>query len=290
MLQKIKQERNLQNDHEASITLQKQMQAEVWPEGLTSISKLPPVRRNKILPYNPFVDPNDGLIKARGRLQYADITFGRKYPTFIPKTANGDALIGYIHANNCHTGRKQTTATIRHLGFLAEGGRRRIDPLIESCVHCRILRAPTMSQKIAPLPSQRLCRTPPFLECGMDVFGPFDIRQGRPTRKNPGTQKIWVLIFTCLYSRAIHMEILDTMSTPSFKMAFERFQATRGECNYLRSDNGSNFMGARNETVQITKDTITQTKNMWEQQGKTWEVNPPLASLTWLTAHALTTY
>ena len=70
------------------------------------------------------------------------------------------------------------------------------------------------------------------------------------------------------------MEILDTMDTASFKMAFTRFQSIRGVCNYLRSDAGSNFMGARNEEVEITEETITTTKNMWEQQGKTWDVNP----------------
>ena len=41
--------------------------------------------------------------------------------------------------------------------------------------------------------------------------------------------------------------MLDAMDTSSFRLAFERFQAVRGECVYLKSDQGTNFMGARNE-------------------------------------------
>jgi len=135
-----------------------------------------------------------------------------------------------------------------------------------------------MQQKMADLPAERLLRTPPFFHCGIDVFGPFHTRRGKSTRNNPGTDKLWVLLFSCLYSRAVHLEILDNMDTASFKMAFSRFQAIRGECTYLRSDKGSNFMGARNERPEITDETIQQAKSLWEQQGKKWDINPPLAS------------
>ena len=90
-----------------------------------------------------------------------------------------------------------------------------------------------MKQKMADLPETRLHQTPPFYHCGIDVFGPFHIKHGKETRGKSGTRKLWVLIFSCLYSRAIHMEPLDHMDTASFKMAFERFQVNRGECAYL---------------------------------------------------------
>ena len=162
----------------------------------------------------------------------------------------GDALIGYIHAKTDHQVRKISSSAIREAGFWPVGGRCRIDRLVSTCVPCRTLRAPTMNQKMADLPEQRLYKTPPFYHCGIDVFGHFNIRHGKATRANPGVQKVWVLLLSCLYSRAIHLEILDSMDTPSFKLAFNRFQAIRGDCVYLRSDAGSNFMGARNEQLQ----------------------------------------
>ena len=139
------------------------------------------------------------------------------------------------------------TASLREAGFYPLGGRHRVYQLIANCVHCRMLRQPTMTQQMADLPEQRLYRTPPFYHCGIDVFGHFTIRQGKPTRANSGIKKVWVLLFKCLYSQAVHMEILDSMDKASFRMAFQCFVGLRGNCAYLRSDGGTNFMGARNE-------------------------------------------
>ena len=135
-----------------------------------------------------------------------------------------------------------------------------------------------MSQKMADLPETRLHKTPPFYHCGIDVFGHFNIRQCKETRQRSGTQKVWVLIFSCLYSRAIHLEVLDSMDTASFKQAFARFQALRGECVYLRIDAGSNFVGARNTDVELSEEVLTEVQADWQQQNKVWEFNPPRAS------------
>ena len=139
-----------------------------------------------------------------------------------------------------------------------------------------------MQQKMADLPSERLYRTPPFYKCGIDVFGHFNIRHGKATRGGTGTRKVWVLIFTCLYSRAVHLEILDAMDTAAFKNALLRFEAVRGNCVYLRSDQGSNFMGARNnpedDFSKLTDQLRSQIQTDWEKQGKVWELNPPQAS------------
>ena len=135
---------------------------------------------------------------------------------------------------------------------------------------------------MADLPEERLFRTPPFYRCGIDVFGHFNIRHGKVTRASPGVKKIWVLLFSCLYSRAVHLETLDSMDTASFKLAFNRFQAIRGDCVYLRSDRGSNFIGARNEQPQdepiVPDSVINEVRSNWELQGKIWDLNPPLAS------------
>ena len=239
-------------------------------------------KRAEIFAKSPFVDPTDGLIKVGGRLSRADLSFGRKHPTLIPDTLTGDALLGYLHSKTEHQGRKITTSAVREAGFCPLGGSNRIRRIISTCVPCRTLRAPTMSQKMADLPEQRLYRTPPFYHCGIDVFGHFFISHGKATRTNPGVQKVWVLLFSCLYSRAIHLEILDSMDTASFKLAFNRFQALRGDCAYLRSDAGSNFMGARNEQSEddekVPDNVIKEVRRSWELQGKQWDVNPPLAS------------
>ena len=81
----------------------------------------------------------------------------------------------------------------------------------------------------------------------MDVFGPFTVNNGRTTRANTGTRKNWALLFTCMYSKGVHLETLCSVDADYFTMTFSRFEAIRGECLYLKCDAGSNFMGARNE-------------------------------------------
>ena len=96
-----------------------------------------------------------------------------------------------------------------------------------------------MQQKMAPLPAFRLKMEAPFYHCGVDVFGPFRVRYFRkaPVRKN-------LLLFTCMQTRAVHLEILDGMKARHFFQALKRMQDRRPFVRYLYSDNGTNFEGA----------------------------------------------
>ena len=166
------------------------MQGEAWPNGFVTIDKLPPRERRTIMALSPFADEVDLLIKGGGRLANSDLEFGRKYPTIIPDTLLGDALIGHLHASQLHQGRKITESAIRDQGYCVVGGQKRIRRVIAACITCRMLRAPPMQQKMADLPAERLYRTPPFYKCGIDVFGHFNIKHGKATRRNTGTRKV----------------------------------------------------------------------------------------------------
>ena len=158
------------------------MQREAWPKGMDTIHNLPKKVRSRMLEADaPFLDNTDELIKGGGRLKDADLTFGRKHPTLIPDTELGDALIGYIHHESGHQGRKVNAGVIREYGYSVVGGRKRIQRIIGSCITFKTLRGSPMSQKMADLPEQRLWRTPPFLHCGIDVFGHFLVTDGRHT-------------------------------------------------------------------------------------------------------------
>ena len=91
---------------------------------------------------------------------------------------------------------------------------------------------------MSDLPPERLTPTPPFTHTAMHILGPFYIKEGRKELKQ------WGLIFTCLASRAIHLESLNAMTT---NMPLRRFIDRRGKARELRSDQGTNFVGAKNE-------------------------------------------
>ncbi len=94
---------------------------------------------------------------------------------------------------------------------------------------------------MANLPSDRMEPAPAFTYCAVDYFGPFQVKQGRRMLKRYG------VLFTCLNSRAIHIEVADSLSTDSYLNALRRFISIRGPVRSMRSDRGSNFVGAKTE-------------------------------------------
>lgn len=101
---------------------------------------------------------------------------------------------------------------------------------------------------MANLPRERMATTPSFRYCGMDCFGPFYVKEGRKELKRYG------LLLTCMCSRAVHVEILDDLSTDAFINALRAFIAIRGPVRQLRSDQGTNFVGARREFADTLKE------------------------------------
>ena len=114
---------------------------------------------------------------------------------------------------------------------------------------CRKLRAAPVVQIMADLLEDRVSKTPPFWHSGVDVFGPYTVYDGKATRRRGASKKVWVVLFTCLYSRAVHVDILSYLDITSFQLALRRFIALRGECKLFRSDRGTNFVGLENQKI-----------------------------------------
>ena len=93
-------------------------------------------------------------------------------------------------------------------------------------------------QIIADLPKNRVNEAPPLTYCGIDLFGPFIVKERRSQIKRYGA------LFTCLARRAVHIEVVASMETDTFIMALWRVIARRGNIRTIRSDNGINFIGA----------------------------------------------
>ena len=94
---------------------------------------------------------------------------------------------------------------------------------------------------MADLPLERPGPSPPFTYCAVDYFGPFTIKEGRRELKRYG------VLFTCMSSRAAHIETANSLQTDSFINALRRFLAEHGPARQIRSDRGTNFVGAKRE-------------------------------------------
>ncbi|XP_072921514.1 uncharacterized protein [Hemitrygon akajei] len=125
---------------------------------------------------------------------------------------------------------------------------------------------------MADLPPERLEVCPPFTYVGLDVFGPWTIITRR-TRGGQAESKRWAIMFSCMSSRAVHIEVIESLDASSCINALRRFFALRGPAKQLRSDRGTNFVGASKE---LGMDKTVQ--QYLSQQGCNWEFNTPHAS------------
>ncbi|KAA0708008.1 hypothetical protein E1301_Tti024137 [Triplophysa tibetana] len=140
-----------------------------------------------------------------------------------------------------------TANELRSNGVWVIGCNRAVASHIYKCTTCRKYRRNTQDPKMADLPEERMEMTPPFTYCGIDCFGPFYVKEARKELKKYG------LIFTCMCSRAIHIEMLDDLTTDAFINALRGFVAIRGHVRQLRCDQGTNFVGARGEFMKAMK-------------------------------------
>ena len=184
-------------------------------------------------------------------------------------------LAHHIHVETKHPGGYLTYASLRQAGYYVEKGKSFVQKLVKGCTLCKRLRGAPLEQLMADLPKERLEEVAPFTNVGMDVFGHFLITEGRETRRHSSQRKVWVLIVVCMPSRAVHLEPLPAMNTSTFMNAFARFTAIRGPCKSIRTDQGSNFLGAINQMEGINMGDL---KEQFLLRNIQWTLNPPQAS------------
>ena len=80
-------------------------------------------------------------------------------------------------------------------------------------------------------------------------------------------------------SRAIHLELAQSLETDNFIMVLRRFLNIRGDVKQLRSDNGSNFVGAERELREVLEGwNQNRIDRHLRQSGVDSIFHPPYAS------------
>ena len=246
-----------------------------FSDDIHRLSRGKPVSRmSRLLRFDPYLD-GDGLLRVGGRVKFSSALLdNEKHPIILaPNSHLTSLLVRHLHELTAHQGRGMTVAAVRSAGYWVIGLSRIVSSLIHHCVRCRVLRRSAESQKMADLPIERLDPTPPFTYVGLDCFGPFHVKDRRKTSKKYG------LIFVCMYSRAIHVELLDDLSTDCFINGFRTFIALRGPVRQIKCDKGTNFVGAANELSNAFKEMCEgSVKDYLLQQKCDFVFNTPCSS------------
>lgn len=258
------------------------VQMEAFGTEIQAIKEGKSLKGSSVQPLCPILGP-DGLLRVGGRLRRAQVgkDFGdlSKHPIIIPKNSHlAKLLILHFHKKVAHQGRHFTEGAVRAAGFWVVAAKRLIMSEISKCVICRMLRGKLGWQQMADLPEDRVRPSPPFSFVGVDTFGPWPIIYRR-TRGGAANQKRWALLFTCLVTRAIHIEVIEELSSAAFINALRRFVAIRGPVVQFRSDRGTNFIGAT-ENLSINAEFVERgpVQTFLSKSRTSWKFNPPHAS------------
>ncbi|KAI2646144.1 ORF V: Enzymatic polyprotein [Labeo rohita] len=229
---------------QAEVHVLKHVQQESFPKDYHLLESGKTVKPNsRLVALAPEMDPSNGLIRVGGRLRrVADLADSILHPIVLDsRHPVAHLIIRHYDNQQHHPGSERLFAEIRrHYWILrSQEAVRRFQHTYPECRRWR-------GQPSVPLMSDLPCallqlNKPAFHSCGMDCFGPFLIKIGRRT------EKCWGVLFKCLTTRAVHLDLLPSLSTDSFLMALRRFTARRGTPAQLWSDQGTNFRGGERE-------------------------------------------
>ena len=247
------------------------VQAEQFGDEISALQlgkRLP--ANSRLLQLTPFIDSN-GLRRVGGRLRHAPLDFEAKHQVILP--AKGDVtrlIVTDRHKKLSHAGAEHVLTHLRQQ-FWVICGRAAVKRYTGGCMVCRKRSAQPRPPRMGDLPAFRVGEPAPvFARVGVDFFGPMMVKKNRKQEKRYGC------LFTCLSTRAVHIELAHSLDTDSFIMAMRRMMARRGKVELVCSDNGTNLRAGERELRQSLQQwNQTKIADTLSQEGVEWVFNPP---------------
>ena len=150
-------------------------------------------------------------------------------------------------------------------------GMKSVKSIIRQCIVCRRQSTRTMSQQVGQLPKDRISPSRVFEEVGVDSAGPFLLKLGKV--RKPVIMKAYVCVFVCLSTKVVYLELVSDLTKEAFLATLKCFVARGGIPEVIRSDNGTNFIGACNKLKELYQ-FLDGIVNFCTQQRVKWSFIP----------------
>ncbi|GFW72070.1 uncharacterized protein TNCV_4789581 [Trichonephila clavipes] len=234
--------------NEAELCLIQNLQASAFQEEIEFLARGGcNSKKGKLFSLNSFLEGNQ-ILRVGERLQNSDLTYSQKHPAILPADHHLTKLIIFIHNRNFPLGPQALLYCTRQR-FWPLHGRSIARKIVHECVVCFINKPIVANQLMGSIPRERVNPSFPFLHTGIDYCGPFFIRYKH--QRKVIYQKIYVAIFVCLASKAVHLELVSDLTTDAFLATLKCFVARRGKCATISSNNAKNFVGANRELKRL---------------------------------------
>lgn len=260
-----------------AVFIRREQQQAFSKEILALQANKPCPKRSKLIALYPFID-KDGVVKVGGRLaQSEELTDQQKFQAIIPKESPlALLLVAQAHKVLLHGTVQGCLAALRQRYWIISV-KSLIKKVIRDCISCFRFMCKSTPPLMGDLPRERVTPSAAFEYTGVDFGGPFMIKaSGRS-----GSEKSYIAMFVCFASKAVHIELVGSLSAPACIGAFTRFTYRRGRPKKMYSDNGTNFVGSRNELERLQK-TLKRTGSgtlpaAVAKEGVSWVHIPPRA-------------
>ena len=209
-----------------------------------------------------------GVWRCGGRMSKSSLSLAAQNPVLLNKDHLLTRLIVVqAHQRVYHDGVKETLTELRSEYWLVRG-RQFIRKVVHDCTICKKLEGkPCHSNAPPPLPEYRVTQTRPFQTTGVDFAGPLFVK----TSNGAATSKVWLCLYTCSSTRAVHLDLVIDMTATTFIRSFRRFSARRGVPTMMISDNAKTFKAASKILRQLLG--IPVARKYFSQIGVKWKFN-----------------
>ena len=207
-----------------------------------------------------------GIIRCYGRLNNSSLPIETKNPVLLPKNHYLTQLIIWdCHCRVLHNGTKETLQELRSR-FWVNQGRQLVKRILRNCKLCKRIQGLSYgSPKSGQLPEFRVREEHAFSAVGIDFAGPLYVQT------LDATKKVYLALFTCGTTRAVHLELVPDLTAETFMLCFRRFVSRRGIPYTIATDNAKTFKTFSKTLIKLLKSS--DMKSYLAERRITWRFN-----------------
>lgn len=253
---------------QAEKMLYQRAQADSFAADIKNLKALQPLPKTSPLAALAPVLDTDGLVRLDSRIRAAPgVSENAKAPIILDgRHRIVHLIILHKHAEAGHGNNELILNEVRQKYWILRA-RSTIRSVARGCLQCRRQNGRLITPPTGNLPLERLDHhTRPFTHVGLDYFGAIEITVGRRREKR------YVALYTCLVTRALHLEVVTSLSSDAAIMSLRRLIARRGTPLTIYSDNGTNFVGANRELTALYDGAV---ENFATSRMISWRFIPP---------------
>ena len=240
--------------------------------GKRSTGKLEKEKKINLASLSPF--RHEGIWCTQGRYgSELGRVLGPERLPILPATSRLAVCIMNSAHGECHRGGADSCFRSRGIAWILRA-RALADKVAADCPKCPILWKTKVEQRLANLPEERTrVNEKPWTSVAIDLFGPYKIRV-LPHNRN--LVKVWPIVFGCMNTGALHVEVAGNYGADAFLQAYTCFTSVRGAPSKVYTDKGSQLTRASTNVTESAENwDWSKVEDSTSKDSTTWRFTPP---------------